>query len=566
MDRITESLLDTFSDENGLGSLPQNVRFEHFAGYVTVRRQYSETFDSAEIVCGDGSDTGIDAIAVIVNGSLVMDVDALKEVLEDAPYLEATFVFVQAERSQGFDAAKIGTFSFGVQDFFKEKPALPRNSTVQEAAEIMAAIYDKSMKFRGNPACRLYYVTTGKWNAEPALEARRKTAISDLEATQLFGSVEFIPVGAADLQKLYALTKNSVARDFTFTNRTEIPDIPGINEAYLGFIPASQFLPIVRDESGEIMHSIFYDNVRDWQGYDADVNKEIKDTLLSDHKARFVLMNNGITIIARAMQHTASKFHIEDFQIVNGCQTSHVLFDQEKNLDDSIMIPLRLIATQDESVIESIIHATNRQTEIKPEQFFAITEFARQLEAYFKSFPESQQLYYERRSRQYDRLPVEKTRIITQASAVKSFAAMFLDEPHTTTRNYKYLQEKVGKEIFVQGHRLEMYYTACFALYRLEYFFRSQRLDKKYKPARFHMLMAFRMLANSGPVPKMNAWDMEKYCKKIIDILLDTKKADELFDVAAKTIEAVAKGNFHRDNIRTVPFTQNLIARLRSVQ
>jgi hypothetical protein len=562
MDRITESLLDDFSNQSGLEKLPQADRFEHFAGYVTVRRQYSETFDSSDIVCGAGNDTGIDAIAILVNGSLVTDLDALREILAEAPYIEVAFIFVQAERSPGFEAAKIGTFAFGVQDFFKEKPSLPRNEAVQEAAEIMAAIYEKSAKFRGNPTCRLYYVTTGKWNDEPALEARRKTAIGDLEATQLFATVEFIPVGAADLQKLYALTKNSVARDFTFTQRTEIPEITGIDEAYLGFIPAKQFLPIVRDESGEIMNSIFYDNVRDWQGYDAGVNREIRDTLLSEHKARFVLMNNGITIIARTMQHTASRFHIEDFQIVNGCQTSHVLFDQQEALDDSIMIPLRLIATRDEGVIESIIHATNRQTEIKAEQFFAITEFARQLEAYFQSFPEAERLYYERRSRQYDRLPIEKTRIVTQAGAVKSFAAVFLKEPHTTTRNYKYLQEKVGKEIFLQGHRLEPYYTACFAAYRLEYFFRSQRLDPKYKPARPHMLMAFRILANKDPIPKLNSKEMAGYCKQINDILLDTEKADKLFDKAAKTVEAVAKGNFHRDNIRTATFTDNLAAQL----
>ena len=47
MDLITQSLLDEFSTEQEITSLPEDTRFEHFASYVTVRRQYGETFDPA---------------------------------------------------------------------------------------------------------------------------------------------------------------------------------------------------------------------------------------------------------------------------------------------------------------------------------------------------------------------------------------------------------------------------------------------------------------------------------------------------------------------------------------
>src|SRR5262249_42925483 len=148
---------------------------------------------------------------------------------------------------------------------------------------------------------------------------------------------------------------------------------------------------------GDIIKTIFYDNVRDWQTYNP-VNSEIRETLDSAHKDRFVLMNNGITIIARTLRPTGNRFYIEDFQVVNGCQTSHVLADSREKADDSVMIPLRLIGTQDEDVIRSIIHATNRQTEVKREQFLAITDFAKKLELFFQSFPNGRKLFYERRS------------------------------------------------------------------------------------------------------------------------------------------------------------------------
>jgi hypothetical protein len=183
MDRITESLLQEFSAENILEKLSEERRFEHFASYVTVRRHFSQTFDTFDIVTGGGADTGIDAIAIIVNGSLVTDVDSFEEVAQGAENLDVTFIFVQAERSSSFEASKIGTFHFGVQDFFKVHPSMPRNEQVANAATIMSSIYDRSSKFkRGNPACRMFYVTTGKWLGDPVLESRRQAAIVDCRA------------------------------------------------------------------------------------------------------------------------------------------------------------------------------------------------------------------------------------------------------------------------------------------------------------------------------------------------------------------------------------------------
>jgi hypothetical protein len=384
MDRITESLLSEFSTEHDLCHLPEDQRFEHFAGFITVRRQHAETFDTAEIVTGSGGDTGIDAIAILVNGILISDTEAFEEHASRSSSLDVQFIFVQAERSSSFESAKIGQFQFGVLDFFKDKPALVQNAAVKEAATVMSSIYDKSSKFkRGNPVCRLFYVTTGRWQNDQVLEARRAAAVADLQATGLFREVEFQCIGADGVQKLYSQTKNAISREFLFNERTVVPEIAGVSEAYLGFVSAPIFLSIVTDENKEIVKSLFYDNVRDWENYNP-VNDEIRETLESPHKARFVLMNNGVTIIARTIRPTGNRFYIEDFQIVNGCQTSHVLADQKAHTDESVMIPLRLIGTQDEDVIRSIIHATNRQTEVRPEQFFALTDFAKKLELFFQ--------------------------------------------------------------------------------------------------------------------------------------------------------------------------------------
>jgi hypothetical protein len=363
MDRISTALLADFSRDNGIEHLPEEERFERFAAFLAISPQLVDTLDTGEVATGSGNDTGIDAIAVVVNGSLVTDADMVPELAQGSAYLDILFVFVQAERSAAFEAAKISTFGFGVQDFFKDTPTLPRNAAVTEAAAVMSAAYAHSARFvRGNPVCRLYYVTTGKWVDDANLVARRQAVVDDLRATRLFRDVEFTCLGADEVQRLYNQSRNAIARDFTFADKTVLPEIPGVSEAYIGLLPAPEFISLVRDDNGILIKTIFNDNVRDWQDYNA-VNTEMRNTLVApEQRQRFALMNNGVAIIAKTLRATANRFHIEDYQIVNGCQTSHVLFDQRQQLDRTVMVPVRLIATRDEDVIAAIVKATNRQT------------------------------------------------------------------------------------------------------------------------------------------------------------------------------------------------------------
>jgi len=559
MDRITKSLLDEFAAEHGVARMPEDKQFEHFAAYLTISRHHGDAFETSDVATGAGADTGIDAVAIVINGTLVTDAEMVEELAKTNGFLEVTFVFVQAERSSSFESAKIGQFGFGVVDFFADQPRLPRNTTVEAASEVMAKVYASVSRFkRGNPACRLYYVTTGKWTEDRNLEVRRKAVVDDLINLRIFRDVEFIPVDADRIQKLYNQMRNAISREFTFADKTVVPELPGIKEAYLGIIPAKEFIPLIEDDGGEMLRSIFYDNVRDWQDYNA-VNDGIRATLQSAAaRSRFVLMNNGITIITKKLLPTGNKFTIEDYQIVNGCQTSHVLWKNREFIDDSVMIPLRLIATEDEEVIGAIIKATNQQTEVKQEQLLAFSDFQKKLEAYFLSFELGRRLYYERRSRQFANVNVEKTRIVTPASLIRAYASMFLDEPHRTTRNYKTLLDKIGDSIFGSDHRLHAYYAAAVAHYRLEYLFRNQFLDAKYKPARYHILLALRIMAVPQKPAKPNSHEMDRYADKLLTILWDTTAAETAFRGAAEVVDQVANGNFHRDHIRTQPFTDSL--------
>lgn len=287
------------------------------------------------------------------------------------------------------------------------------------------------------------------------------------------------------------------------------------------------------------------------------VNKEILDTLHSPMNDMFVLMNNGVTIIAKKITPLSnSRLSITDFQIVNGCQTSHVLCEQRDMLTKTVMVPVRIIGTDKDTHVNAIIRGTNRQTAVKDEQFFALQEFPKELERFFEAFDEpDKKLYYERRTCQYDRLPIEQARVVTEANVIRSYASMFLHEPHRTTRNYRSLRDKVGVEIFCKGDKIEPYYAASLAWYRLEILFRQETIARKVKPARFHILMVASMKICKGEFPRRNANAMVSYCQYLLKELGNKKEAEKLLLDAARVISEVDDGQYLRDKIRTEEYT-----------
>ena len=362
------------------------------------------------------------------------------------------------------------------------------------------------------------------------------------------------------MQTLYRSLRNSISQEIQFSNRTVLPEIPGVEQSYLGLIPVLEFLKLIKTENGDMNSSIFYDNVRDWQEWNP-VNKEIKETI-EDYTKRilFPLLNNGITIVAKRINPTGNKFLIEDYQIVNGCQTSYVIYETRESLSDNMLVPIRLISTNDVDVKNQIIKATNRQTEVTEDQLFALSDFPKKLEVYFPTFDGQKKLYYERRSRQYNVMSdIEKVRVINMTTLVRAFASFFLDFPHRTSRNYKLLLKTIGTDIFNKDHKLEMYYLAAYAHYRLEYLFRNQVLAPELKPARYHLLMAYRKLAVTERLPiHFNSHEMSRYCNTILTTLWDENQYRDIFRQAADLIYTTANGQLHSDNIRTETFTESV--------
>jgi AIPR protein len=395
------------------------------------------------------------------------------------------------------------------------------------------------------------------------LQGKIDQRLDRLRATGLFSDVLCSPMGADELHESYQRSKNSVTAEITFASKVLLPDIDGVSQAYLGVIPAEEFLRLITDDGGNIRKSLFYDNIRDFQDYNP-VNAEIQETLrVPLGQGRFAVLYNGVTVVARGLQTTGNKFALTDYQIVNGCQTSHVLFDERETLTDSVFVPLKVIATEDEEITNAVITATNRQTQVTTEDLYALGAFQKKLEALCAAFPDRKRLYYERRSKQYNAATgIEKVRIITKPQQIRAFAAMFLDDPHRASRYYGDLRAQVGDRIFNEHHKLEPYYTAAYGYYRLEYLFRNGALPVYYKPARYHLLMALRYVVGGSDMPLPTANRIQTYCNKICEALWDESASTSAYKKGIEVVDVALSGApLTRDLVKTQTFTDAVRSR-----
>ncbi len=564
MDRITESLITELLTNLEIRSEGQSKDFEKLANYTVVSNDYNKTFDIETIAVGDGGDTGIDGIAIIVNGQLVESIDEIDDLLEKNNSLEVEYLFIQSKTSSSFDGADMGVFLLGCLDFFSTSPRLVRNEDIKRFAEVSNYIYSKAPRFRENPTIKLYYITTGKWNEDQNLKGVIDNGVRNIEQSNLFEKVTFHPFGARELATAYRKTKESISTTINFSNRITLPRINGVSQAYIGLLPFSEFLKIVSDNEGSILN-VFEDNVRDFQGENNDVNSGIALTIGNEDSEIFSVLNNGVTIVASSISPTGDQFTISDYQIVNGCQTSNVLYNNRNGEKIAkVHIPVKLIATNDDDIKTRITLATNNQTPIKKEQLAALTQFQRSLEQYYNSYTGDAKIYYERRAKQYNSdNNVLKSKVITVPYQIKSFAAMFLDEPHNVTSFFGTIVKRLNEgkaQIFNNDHAYSPYYTSSYAYYRLESFFRKGSIDSSFKKVRFHILMLFKLTNEKESMPPLNSTKkMDKYCGELLTILNDETKALKAFKKCAEIIESSGFDKSDKQNLKLLSKTRVLV-------
>lgn len=564
MDRITGALLESFCESNDLKTKDISKQFEYFVNYCIISKYYRGYFSLEEVDTGEGNDAAIDGIAMIVNGKIINNEDELSDIINECSYLDCDLYVIQSKTSSSFEGRSMLSFISGVKDFVSENPQLIKNEHLKSFNSIWSKIIKNSALMSNRlPRCHLFYVTTGKWVGDNDLEHTISIGSKEIEATDLFDSVKFKALGANEIQALYRETQNKLETTISFQNKITLPDIPNVKESYLGILSLRDFIHLIEDEE-QNLHSIFYDNIRDFLG-DNPVNKKIEKTIKDNKLELFSILNNGVTIVASDLIAAGNRFTLKDYQIVNGCQTSHVLhkFRDIQN-SENLTVPIKIIATRNDDLKNEITIATNSQTEVKPEQLASLTEFQKKLELYYSSIKGENRLYYERRTQQYHSdTSIKKIKIISIPIQIKSFASVFLEVPHAVSGYYGTIVKRFKDDIFNENHKYSPYYASALCYYKLERLFGNGSIDKEYKKLRFHILMLVRMISTGIKNPPLNSNQLDRACNRLIDHLDDNYICHQIFKNAIDIID-VSSLDLNQKQFKSDSETKELIEILKN--
>ena len=291
---------------------------------------------------------------------------------------------------------------------------------------------------------------------------------------------------------------------------------------------------------------------------------QIKSTLESSpSQERFAILNNGITIISPEVKVQNESFTIDKYQIVNGCQTSNVLFDNYNLLSPTSMVTVKVIEATDPDVIADVGRATNSQSKVDETQFLSFSALTRRLERYFDATEDisgkETKLYFERRNGQYANSDVPKRRIFTIAETCRAVGAMFLRKPELAYRYPTKMISSLNEKLLNSKNKESVYYTAALALYRFKSLISAGRIQSKYSIYKWHVLMILGYIAGNGKeMPSIQNKKVDAYCKKIVEICSQTDdECIELFNRSIAVLDTIGLKE-SRDEIRSLAYTQSI--------
>ena len=303
------------------------------------------------------------------------------------------------------------------------EPSIP----VADLIDLIRAEHENIQKYK------LVLLTNGKIS----------TQLKELKALEIDGKpAECTIWGCERLFELYTSTsmKEPICVDFSQYIKGGIPCISASSakkcayNGYLGVIPGSVLAAIYEQYGSRLLEG----NVRSFLSTKRAVNKKIRATILNE-PTMFFAFNNGIAVTAQKLIFSENHHLIaaEDFQIINGGQTTASLFNSKiKDKADlrNIYVQMKLTEIGEmeldkaDELVSSISRASNSQNKVSEADFFANHPFHKLIEQISRRVmapPVSgsiQQTYwfYERARGQYIQAQMAMTKAQQKKFQVKS--------------------------------------------------------------------------------------------------------------------------------------------------
>lgn len=208
------------------------------------------------------------------------------------------------------------------------------------------------------------------------------------------------------------------------------------------------------------------------------------------------------------------------------------------------------------------MRATNKQTRVEDSQFLALEPLVKRIEEFFKAYSkEEQQVYLERRFRQYVGQGIPQIRIFDIKNACRAVSAMFFNRPDLAMRYPNQMFDELKSDLFDPKTKEIVYYTACLALYRINLMISNGKLPSNFRRLKWHLLLAARVSIAGKKIPSVTSAGIARTCEQLIKLFSKSnpltsaefkKSVDYIISIADEPRNKITTRSFVQSMLETV--------------
>ncbi len=452
--------------------------------------------DSVDAVCDGKNDKGVDAI--------YYDADA-----------DGIFIF-QSEYSpddeKGTGDTKIREFA-GIMNWFKNSDSVKALEEALINDELKNKLSLLSIADKIEQGCDIYFIyVTNKVFDRNALEFLSTTTIDAYDSNRI-------------LQQYIYITEEEIRRNPISLYIS--------NETFINYEDKSIVLSISATElvklEGIQDQSLFSRNVRLWQGnsrVNKDLAKTIKDPKEHDN---FFLYHNGISIVCTDYTFRDKMLTLENYQVINGCQSLKSFFQNRDVLKDNLQILTKIIKIRetDTDLANKITKNANNQNSIALKDLKSNDRIQIGLKRSFENFYSDRVFYLIKRGE----IPANQQVTISIDYAAQLITALYLGESYKTHLKTNFFSVDYEK-IFSRNmdcHKIFLahiiFTSICNSIEKVE----NEKV-RAYGLARFSILTTMKKILEDDNFGKKVLLSPEKYLQKD-NLETFSKSIDKLFSL-----------------------------------
>ena len=423
LDAYLEKKVSDYPDLTNIGEL-----FDFFA-FENILKDYDLSYDEIEQGWVDGgNDGGIDGFFVFLDGLLLAEPPQENEVRK-RPEIEVVIITCKHEAS--FRQTPLNNLLASIPELFdlsKEADHFDStyNDDLLDQRDLFCRTYKELLARQPSLKFKFIYASRGDTtNIAENVSARARVVESRMPDYFSDCSVHFDFVGASELLNLARKQRSSTLRLSFIENY-----VSRAKSNYIVLCRLSDYYKFITDEQGLLRRYLFESNVRDYLGR-VPVNMDISATLKTNTRideCDFWWLNNGITIIATAVNVAGKEISLENIQIVNGLQTTETIYDHFSRrpiAEDDRAVLIKIIVAEDAEVRDRIIKATNYQTAVELSSLRATEKIQRDIEDILLK----DNWFYDRRKNCHKNQGRPLSRIVSPSYLASCVLALVLKNP-----------------------------------------------------------------------------------------------------------------------------------------